>query len=123
MSGKTKIAAIAGVLVVAGIAGSMNESDPVPETLAEVTTTSQATTPTVTRPTTTTSRATTTTQSQFTRSEQNAIASAAAYLDFMAFSRKGLIEQLEYEGFSTAEATLAVDFLDVDWNLQAWLSA
>ena len=41
----------------------------------------------------------------------------------MAFSRSGLIEQLEYEGFAAAEATLAVDHLNVDWNEQAWKSA
>lgn len=53
----------------------------------------------------------------------DAIASARSYLDFTAFSRKGLIEQLGYEGFSTADATLAVDYLNVDWFEQAWLSA
>jgi hypothetical protein len=41
----------------------------------------------------------------------------------MAFSRSGLIEQLEYEGFTTPEATLGVDYLNVDWNEQAWKSA
>jgi hypothetical protein len=66
---------------------------------------------------------TTTTQPQFTRSEENAIQSAESYLDYTAFSRSGLIDQLEYEGFTTAESTLAVDYLDVDWNEQAWQSA
>jgi hypothetical protein len=61
--------------------------------------------------------------SQFTRSEENAIRSAESYLNFSAFSRSGLIGQLEYEGFTNAEATLAVDHLDVDWNEQAALSA
>ena len=37
----------------------------------------------------------------------------------MAFSRKGLIEQLEFEGFSKAAATVAVDSIVVDWNEQA----
>ena len=37
----------------------------------------------------------------------------------MAFSRKGLIEQLEFEGYSTEAATIAVDSLGVDWNEQA----
>ena len=40
-----------------------------------------------------------------------------------AFSRSGLIEQLEYEGFSTEDATYAVDNLNADWNKQAALSA
>jgi hypothetical protein len=39
------------------------------------------------------------------------------------FSRSGLIDQLEYEGFSTADATYAVDSLTVNWNEQAALSA
>jgi hypothetical protein len=30
---------------------------------------------------------------------------------------------LEYEGFTTADATLAVDYPNVDWNEQAWKSA
>jgi hypothetical protein len=30
---------------------------------------------------------------------------------------------LEFEGFTKAQATLAVDYLDVDWNRQAALSA
>ncbi|WP_240954918.1 Ltp family lipoprotein [Rhodococcus sp. 105337] len=41
----------------------------------------------------------------------------------MPFSRSGLINQLEYEGFSTADATYAVDRLDVDWDRQAKRSA
>jgi Host cell surface-exposed lipoprotein len=52
--------------------------------------------------------------------------SAENYLDFSAFSRKGLIEQLssEYgEGFSKADAIYAVNHLDVDWNEQAAKSA
>ncbi|MBW0119566.1 Ltp family lipoprotein, partial [Pseudonocardia abyssalis] len=43
--------------------------------------------------------------------------------DFMAFSRSGLIKQLEFEGFSTADATFAVDTVDVDWMVQAEKSA
>jgi colicin import membrane protein len=61
--------------------------------------------------------------SQFTRAEENAIRSAESYLSFSAFSRSGLIVQLEYEGFTNADATLAVGYLDVDWNQQAALSA
>ena len=41
----------------------------------------------------------------------------------MAFSYSGLIEQLEYEGFSTAEATYAADHCGADWNEQAYKSA
>ncbi|GAT00348.1 Ltp family lipoprotein [Mycolicibacterium fortuitum] len=54
-----------------------------------------------------------------TASQRNAVRSAKGYLDYSAFSRQGLIEQLEYEGFSTADATLAVDSIATDWNVQA----
>jgi hypothetical protein len=53
-------------------------------------------------------------------SQQNAVRKAEDYLDYTAFSRSGLINQLvEFEGFSTEEATFAVDHLTVDWNEQA----
>lgn len=45
------------------------------------------------------------------------------YLNVLNFSRQGLIEQLEYEGYSTSEATAAVDAYNVDWNQQAAGSA
>jgi hypothetical protein len=99
-------------------------------TLVETTTTEAVTTtrpPTTTAPTTapttTVPTPSTVPEPQFTLSEENAIAKAGDYLDYTAFSRSGLIDQLEYEGFTTAEATLAVDYLDVDWNEQAWMKA
>lgn len=52
-------------------------------------------------------------------SQTNAVRKAENYLDFSAFSRSGLIAQLEYEGFSNADATYAVDTVRVDWNEQA----
>jgi hypothetical protein len=55
--------------------------------------------------------------------EQNAIQAAKDYLDYSAFSRKGLIEQLAYEGYSTKVAARAVDSLHVDWKEQAVGSA
>ncbi|MGV9669692.1 MULTISPECIES: Ltp family lipoprotein [unclassified Gordonia (in: high G+C Gram-positive bacteria)] len=58
-----------------------------------------------------------------TVSRQNAVESAEAYLSISAFSRQGLIEQLEYEGFSNADAGYAVDHITVDWNEQAAKSA
>ncbi|OBA78917.1 hypothetical protein A5633_17565 [Mycolicibacterium elephantis] len=39
------------------------------------------------------------------------------------FSRQGLIRQLKYEGFSTEDATYAVDHITVDWFEQAARSA
>ncbi|MFN8019670.1 MAG: Ltp family lipoprotein [Acidimicrobiales bacterium] len=54
-----------------------------------------------------------------TVSQQNAKAMAQDYLNSSAFSRTGLISQLEYEGFSNGDAVWAVDGLNVDWNQQA----
>lgn len=54
-----------------------------------------------------------------TISQQNAVAKAKSYLSYSSFSRAGLIHQLEYERYSTGDATLAVDSLNVDWNEQA----
>lgn len=54
-----------------------------------------------------------------TPSQKQAIAKAEEYLDYTAFSREGLIEQLVYEQFSTEDATFAVDHITVDWNEQA----
>ena len=51
--------------------------------------------------------------------EQNALKKAQSYLSSMNFSRSGLIEQLEYEGFSLEEATYAVDNVGADWYEQA----
>ena len=105
-----------------------DEPTAAPTTTAAAATTTAATTPpqettSTTAGATTTTRATTTTASQFTRSEENAIRKAEDYLSFSAFSRSGLIDQLEFEGFTTAEATFGVDYLDVDWNEQAWMKA
>jgi hypothetical protein len=54
-----------------------------------------------------------------TVSQQNALRKAASYLDFTAFSQTGLIHQLEFEKFSTGDATWAADRVTVDWNEQA----
>ena len=52
-------------------------------------------------------------------SQQNALESAASYLNYSHFSYTGLIDQLEFEGFSTEDATWAVDRCGADWNAQA----
>jgi len=61
--------------------------------------------------------------SKETVSEANARRSAESYLAFQAFSREGLIKQLKFEGYSTADATYAVDAVDADWMAQAAKSA
>lgn len=58
-----------------------------------------------------------------TAGQANALASAQQYLDIMSFSYTGLIKQLEYEGYSTEEATYAADYCGADWNEQAAKSA
>lgn len=58
-----------------------------------------------------------------TTGQRNAIASAKSYLQYSAFSRDGLIHQLEYEQYSTEDATFAADNCGADWNEQAALSA
>lgn len=60
---------------------------------------------------------------QMTVSQENALDKAESYLSLTAFSRSGLIEQLEFEGFSTDDATFAVDTVAVDWMQQAALKA
>jgi hypothetical protein len=51
--------------------------------------------------------------------QENARQTASDYLSYTSFSRTGLIRQLEFEGYSDADATWAVDDLSVDWNDQA----
>jgi len=58
-----------------------------------------------------------------TTGQQNALQSAKSYLLYSAFSYEGLIDQLEYEGFTTEEATYAVDHCGADWSAQALASA
>lgn len=62
-------------------------------------------------------------ESNLTKSQQNAVRSAESYLDLMGFSRQGLIDQLEFEQYSTGDATVAVDSLTVDWSAEAAESA
>jgi len=54
-----------------------------------------------------------------TMGEKNAAAKALSYLRYSAFSREGLIDQLEFEGFTYKEAVYGVDESGADWNEQA----
>lgn len=54
---------------------------------------------------------------------RNALQSAKNYLSTMPFSYAGLIEQLEYEGYSNSEAVYAADNCGADWYEQAVLCA
>lgn len=62
-------------------------------------------------------------KSSETMSQRNALNSAKSYLRLTAFSRQGLIEQLEYEQYSHEDAVYAVDRCGADWNEQAVKSA
>lgn len=54
-----------------------------------------------------------------TMGQKQAVRKGKDYLSFAAFSRQGLIDQLVFENFSEADATLAVDYIAPDWNKQA----
>lgn len=56
---------------------------------------------------------------ELTLGQENAIGKAESYLGIMGFSRDGLIDQLEFDGFTTEEATFAVDEVAPDWNAEA----
>jgi hypothetical protein len=58
-----------------------------------------------------------------TAGQQNALDKAKSYLDSMAFSRSGLIDQLKYDKFTAADATWAVDHTNANWNDQATAKA
>ena len=58
-------------------------------------------------------------QTTVTTGQKNALEKAKSYLSIMNFSREGLIDQLEFEKFTTDEAIYAVDNCNVNWNEQA----
>ena len=51
--------------------------------------------------------------------ERNALEKAKSYLDVLHFSYSGLVEQLEYEGFTHTEAVYGADHCGADWYEQA----
>lgn len=58
-------------------------------------------------------------KSTATLGEINALRAAKNYLNTMPFSYSGLIEQLEFEGYTTSEATYAANNCGANWNEQA----
>ncbi|MGR9049752.1 Ltp family lipoprotein [Halobacillus faecis] len=62
-------------------------------------------------------------EDSITVSQKQAVAMAEHYINFMAFSKSGLIDQLEFEGFSTEDATYGVENITVDWQEQAVIKA
>ena len=89
------------------------------------TTTKSASSQSTTRQTerTTTKGATTTTQAtkneSVSVSKLQAVKKAKSYLNATSFSYKGLVEQLEYEKFTSAQAKYGVDNCGADWYKQA----
>ena len=83
---------------------------------------------TTTVPETTTEEQTTTEkqkteESTETVGQQNAVRKALSYLRSQSFSKSGLADQLQYNGFTEDEAWYAVNVIDVDWTEQAKLKA
>ena len=58
-----------------------------------------------------------------TAGQANARAKGEEYLAMSAFSRKGLIKQLKFEGFSKKEARYGADAQNANWKKQAALKA
>ena len=54
-----------------------------------------------------------------TTGQRNAVSKAKDYLEYSAFSRQGLIGQLEFEGFSPEDSTYGADNAGADWYAQA----
>lgn len=54
-----------------------------------------------------------------TMGEKNALQTAKSYLNVMAFSYEGLIDQLEFEGYTHSEAVYGADHCGADWYEQA----
>lgn len=50
---------------------------------------------------------------------KNALGSAENYLSFMGISHKGIIQQLEFEGYTNEEAVYAADNCGANWNEEA----
>lgn len=114
---------VAAVIIGCGV---NSQPDPGPTVTTTVSpaptkpTTGPATVPPTTRPTTPPH---TSPPATVGAEQQNATKSAMSYLTDQHFSRKGLIEQLKYEGYPAKASTAAVDSLKIDWNEQAALVA
>lgn len=54
-----------------------------------------------------------------TLGQKNAVKKAKEYLNVLAFSKKGLVKQLKYEGFTTKEAKYGVRHCGANWKKQA----
>ena len=55
--------------------------------------------------------------------DEQALLSAQSHLKYSAYSYKGLVDMLVYDGFSEEQAVYGADNCEVNWNEQAVLSA
>src|SRR5690625_6522542 len=62
-------------------------------------------------------------ENEETKSQQQAVKMAQNYISYTAFSKNGLIDQLEFEGFDNEDASYAVEKIDVNWKEQAVIMA
>jgi pyruvate/2-oxoglutarate dehydrogenase complex dihydrolipoamide acyltransferase (E2) component len=109
------------VLGVLAVIGAMSDDSPTATQTAGTTQSPTVSTPpTAPAPSTPAPSAPT---SRLSSEQRNAVRAAENYLSVMAFSRSGLIDQLQFEGYSRNDATVAVDEIDPDWRAQAAAAA
>lgn len=60
-----------------------------------------------------------TSETTLSTEQKNALNRAWDYLDYTAFSHNGLVDQLEFEGYSSSAAKFAADNCGANWNEQA----
>jgi Host cell surface-exposed lipoprotein len=113
------LTALVALLIIGSCVAGGDEVDSTPAS----TSTSQETGDPSTEGATTASPRPEKTKPKLSVSQQQAIGAAESYLDSGGYSRKSLIAQLKYEGFSTKEAEYAVDHVKVNWNDEAEESA
>jgi hypothetical protein len=58
-------------------------------------------------------------QKRASASQRNALQAAESYLEYAAFSKKGLEKQLKFEGYSSAAARYGASNVHANWNRQA----
>lgn len=104
-----------GVLLLFAIIGSCSQKDEKETTPQQQ---NEATTPRSTEQTESPVQESSPEQ-EITPGQSNALKAAKNYLNVMAFSHSGLIAQLEYEKYSTEDATYAADNCGADWSEQA----
>ena len=115
---KHKVLTVIGAFIILGAIASAGEDKAKPTSTDKPTPVAEQPQVKV-EPTDVTVDETSNAQSTETISQKNALRSAKKYLDYTSFSKKGLIKQLEFEGFGTEDATYGADNCGADWMEQA----